>query len=324
MAEPWPLDVEEHGPVAAGVVVYRRGGELRVGVVVKVTLELRPGEAMRVVAAEPVVRNDLAASDDPTAPLRLASSRPAAPAAEALLEGFAYAPNGGMTTRAAVRFVVERDRGIVDGRRGSDAPAIDGETSLRSRPVDKELFVYGDRTSQGTLTPFDRIGFGGERRAGGVVDPVDPKTRATFGPLGPASPERGGAVGAALVAARTSPVLELPDDFDPTLFHVAPLDQRFDAIFGDETIRVEGAHPSERRLETRLPGVRAIASLREPTAISLGERRVVNLRADTLRVHAEAMRCFVLWRGTFPLPSELALKSLRLSASLAASPRPLG
>jgi hypothetical protein len=300
MAERWPLEVEEHGPVAAAVTVYRRGGELRVAAVVKVTLELRHGEAMRVVAAEPVVRNDLAASADLSAPLRLASELGLPlPRAEALLEGFAYAPGGGMTTRAAVRFVVARD----------------------TRVVDKELFVYGDRTSQGTLTPFDRIGFGGDRRPGGVVDPVDPTTRATFGPLGPASPERGGAVGAALAAARGDPVLELPEDFDPTLLHVAPLDQRFDAIFGDETIRVDGAHPSERRLETRLPGVRAIARLREPTTISLGERRVVNLRADTLRVHAEAMRCFVIWRGTFAVPSEAALKSLRLSASLASAPR---
>jgi hypothetical protein len=303
MPEPWPLEVEEHGPVAAGVRLYRRDGELRVAVVVKVTLEICPGEAMRVVAAEPVVRNDLPASDDPAAPLRIASELGLPlPGAEALLEGFAYAPSG-MTTRAAVRFVVERDR----------------------RVVDKELFVYGDRTTQGTLTPFDRIGIGGERPAGGVVDPVNPRSRATFGPLGPAAPERGGAVGAALAAAsRNDAVLDLPDDFDPTLFHVAPLDQRFDAIFGDETIRVEGAHPRARRLESRLPGVRAIASLREPTAISVGERRVVNLRADTLRVHAEAMRCFVLWRGSFPLPSELALKSLRLAASLASVPRPLG
>ncbi len=303
MAEPWPLDVEEHGPVAAGIRVYRRGGELRVAVIVKVTFEICPGEAMRVVSAEPVVRNDLAGSDDATAPLRLASELGLPlPRAEALLEGFAYAAGGGMTTRAAVRFVVERD----------------------GRLVDKELFVYGDRTSQGTLTPFDRIGIGGERAPGGVVDPVAPRSRATFGPLGPASPERGGAVGAALSAARSDPVLELPEDFDPTLFHVAPLDQRFDALFGDETIRIEGAHPRVRRVESRLPGVRAIASLREPTAISVGERRTVNLRADTLRVHAEAMRCFVLWRGSFAVPSELALKSLRLSASLASAPRPLG
>jgi hypothetical protein len=315
MAEAWPLEVEEHGPVAAGVRVYRRGTELRVGVTVKVTLEVRTGEAMRVVAAEPLVRNDVFAPDgDQTAPLRLASEVGLPlPGAEALLEGFAYAPHGGTTTRVAVRFVVERDRQLVDGQ--GDGSAV--------RSVDKELFVYGDRTSAGMLTPFDRIGFGGERPAGGVVDPVDPRKRATFGPLGPASPERGGAVGAALASARASPVLELPEDFDPTLFHVAPPDQRFDAIFGDETIRVEGVHPHARRLESRLPGVRAIASLREPTAISVGERRVVNLRADTLRFHAEAMRCFVLWRGSFAVPSEAALKSLRLAASLAQAPRPL-
>jgi hypothetical protein len=32
------------------------------------------------------------------------------------------------------------------------------------------------------------------------------------------------------------------------------------------------------------------------------------------------MRCFVLWRGTFALPSAAALKVLRLSTSLAENP----
>jgi len=296
-----PVAIDEQGPVAGAALLYRRAGELRVGVVVKISFELQAGGVMRVGSPDRVVRHDTPASADPTAPLVLASELvPPLPRAEALLHGFAYAPAGALVTRVAVRFVVARGDKIVD----------------------KELFVYGEPGAGGVAERFARIAIAG-RGPGMVVDPLDPARAAGFGPLGPASPERGGAVGAALSVARASGAMWLPEGFDPALFQAAPADQRFTAIYGDEVVRVEGMHPKIPRLESTLPGVRAVAHLREPTAISKGERRSLSLRADTLRVDAEALRCFLFWRGSFGVPNENALRALRLEVGMVSGEGPL-
>lgn len=93
--------------------------------------------------------------------------------------------------------------------------------------------------------------------------------------------------------------MSLADDFDSSLFNVAPPDQRVRGYFeGSEELRVEHMHPDKRVVEARLPGYRARGFVRFAPRFDASERFVeVPLSLDTIHVLPHRERAIVLFRG---------------------------
>lgn len=93
--------------------------------------------------------------------------------------------------------------------------------------------------------------------------------------------------------------MSLADDFDSSLFNVAPPDQRVRGYFeGSEELRVEHMHPDKRVVEARLPGYRARGFVRFSPKIDASERFVeVPLSLDTIRLFPHRERGIVFFRG---------------------------
>lgn len=138
---------------------------------------------------------------------------------------------------------------------------------------------------------------------------VEPGRLAGFGPL-VAIPHQA-------YQALERPIAEIPEGFDWSSFQAAPLDQQTELLRGDEWIILEGLHPSLPRFRTRLPGARGAARVHGLEAFGVPEGQSLDLRADTLRIDGDAQRCTVVWRCSFPVPSEAALAAVRVVAGVA-------
>lgn len=97
----------------------------------------------------------------------------------------------------------------------------------------------------------------------------------------------------------------LADDFDASLFNVAPADQRVRGWFeGSEELRLEHMHPDKRVQETRLPGYRARGFLRFTARGSSDDRFVeVPLALDTIHLFPHRDRGIVFFRGVHEIQS---------------------
>ena len=118
-----------------------------------------------------------------------------------------------------------------------------------------------------------------------------------------------------------SGIADYPLDFEWSYFQVAPMDQRLSALSGDEWILLEGLHPSHGLVRTRLPSARALASLysRRPGAAPT----VAELKLDTLHIEPDENRLSLLWRGSFPVMSELAAGELIIAGGLELPGKPI-
>src|SRR5205807_381472 len=91
-----------------------------------------------------------------------------------------------------------------------------------------------------------------------VVDPADPRRPAGFGPISRAWPARKKLAGAGRRRMLEQRIAEIGDGFPWDYLQAAPPDQQIELLRGDEWIAVDGMHPSLPRLQTRLPGARAL------------------------------------------------------------------
>jgi hypothetical protein len=309
----WPVRVAPLGPVSMASTLWRWQGRLYVTVVVKASFAFSLNDEMSCIASEPVRRADECARGVPS--LRAASElAPQLGDVDVTLHGHAYAPAG--STRWRVRLGIERDGRLV---------------------LDKTLFVYGNRKrSKPDPVPFERMRIGYERALGGigfhdnpigvgvdaggdslpnVLHPTDPNGRvAGFGAIPcrfPARRKRRGKVDQAVIE---NGIADYPPDFDWGYFQASPEDQRLPALRGDEWLVLEGLHPSYPLIRTRLPSPKAVARIYSRK--SVGAPDTVPLRADMLHVESGEARCSVLWRGSFPIASELAAEELCIAGAL--------
>ncbi|WP_437832530.1 DUF2169 domain-containing protein [Sorangium sp. So ce1153] len=104
----------------------------------------------------------------------------------------------------------------------------------------------------------------------------------------------------------------LPPDADPTFFNVAPEDQWVDGFFrGDEELSVENMHPSEPRIDGRLPGLVARSFVTQRTKD--GERFVeIPLRCDTVWLFPSAGLGVVIFHGTLRVDEDDAADIIHL------------
>lgn len=319
----WPIAIIATQDVACGARLWSVGGRRRATVFVKATFSLTRGGPMRLAAPVPIFLGDqhheaslergvIAASD----------VAPYLPRAEVLLTGHACAPSP--SPFLPVRLAV-----------------------VGSRPlVDKTLHVFGERLwldgEQMTApVPFTRIPLRWERAHKGppgyeenpvgmaaapnepvanIIDPADPFSPAGFGPIAPFWPARRRLLRdldpAALVAAAPA----IPDPFAWSYFHAAPPDQRCSFFEGNEWVVLEGMHPELPRLESRLPGARALARL---YGVDATGHRDIGLAADTLWIDTDRLIACLSWRGNFEVESDAALASAQIFAGVELPGRPI-
>lgn len=257
---------------------------------------------------------------------------------EALVSGFAFVPGGASAPIVAPR--------------------------IEAGSVHKELWVVGDRVwkAMGASDPapftkmplsYDRA-FGGEgwadnpggkgfapvkNEAGEVTHPLpniefakkliaSPRDRpqpAGFGPIDPAWPQRikkSGTFDKKWIETRYP---EMPDDFDPTYFNVAPEDQRIEGYWqGGEPFVLENMHPSRPRIEGVVPDLRARVLVTRRGAPE-GALDDVALRCDTLWFFPDAERMIMLFRGGIDVIDEDASDIIDIIAGLErkGDPRPI-
>ncbi len=254
---------------------------------------------------------------------------------------------GGLRSRslpAQRRAHGERPRLRARGRASASTAArlilFRAETTL----LDKTLHVFGDRDASPAARPlpfvrmplvWERtrayggpgiddnpvgVGAGAEpssRAFPNIVDAVDPRRPAGFGPIGSRWPARARLLGGAEPPALGGPVVEIPDGFDWRWFHAAPADQQTSFLKGDEWIALDGMSPSLPRLQSRLPQVHAEARWYRETPTGRSPARTFEFVADTLTVDADRQLCWIVWRGHFPIESLDQLPSIRVQAGVA-------
>jgi uncharacterized protein YjbI with pentapeptide repeats len=311
-----PVSARAVGPARCATVAWRSGGACRVTVVVKATFAVEHGLAARLVDPDEVVRSDRRSSSIGPSGLEAASElAPLLPGARVLLTGHACAPVSGPVGALRVRLAVWGERALVD----------------------KTLHVLGDREADGAPPrPFDRAPLVYELAYGGlehdenpvgtgagpsaprpprVLDPAAPRETAGFGPRPVARPR--------LCAREGSPVLELPDGFDPLALCPAPPDQRTPELRGDEWIVLEGLSPVHALLSTRLPSARAIARWHKDSVVNPSAPERLELALDTVSIDADRRVLSLVFRGSFALADERDLPLFRVVAGVDLPEHPL-
>ncbi|AUX32883.1 MULTISPECIES: DUF2169 domain-containing protein [Sorangium] len=247
---------------------------------------------------------------------------------------------------------------LVEGYAFSPEPVIARQVRVALGPIDKRLYVIGDRVWQTTgpsePVPFRKMriswanAFGGEGdprnpagkgarpvAAGGqaihplpnvewpgklVTSPGDAPPPAGFGPVDLTwEPRigRAGTYGQRWLKARYP---ELPDDFDPRFFSMAPEDQWLPGYFrGDEAFVVEHMHPDQPRLEGSLPGLAARAFVRTRSDDRLAD---VPMHCDTVWLFPHVERVALVWRGVFPVATDDELEVTEVLVGLDRIGRP--
>jgi hypothetical protein len=116
-------------------------------------------------------------------------------------------------------------------------------------------------------------------------------------------------------------IADYPDDFNWKYFQAAPRDQRIADLRGDEWIMLEGLHRTHERIRARLP--RAQGLCRVYSYRDVGAPEMVTLRATMLHIEPDDDRCSLLYRGHFPIASELCAAELVLAGAVQCGDEPL-
>ncbi len=290
-----------------GVLWQPRQGEYALGIVVKATFTLAPGEAKLATTQEPLVEGDTYWDGDAARSLLAASDlAPSKPLCDVVLVGHAYTPKGSASRQATVRLAFEDvDKSIevrTDRSVGPDGTIYQGNRWTRM-PLVYERAAGG----HGTWNPvgvhpasrdmYGRTPLPNLMPPGRADDAARFPEPLGFGPIAPSWPARAERLGyhplptPALLAAQP-----LADGFDLGWFNVAPIDQQIASLPEDGHLLLENLHPLHPVLATSLPGIkpRVMAERR-------GGREPVAMRADTLWVDVDRGQLFVVWRGQLAL-----------------------
>jgi hypothetical protein len=280
--------------------------------VVKVTFGLVPSGVMPRLNPVPIRRSDDYLHGVPS----LAGASEIAPQmleADITIVGHAYA--NPRATKCALRFTMVRGDLV---------------------KIDKTIYVYGNRMKGGKPKPFRKMRIGYERALGGldfpknpigvgvdkdstrrpnVVDPKHPKKRAAgYGPYPARFLRRRQYRGDVRLDMIESGIADYPDDFKWKYFQCAPRDQRVNKLVGDEWIMLEGMHAEHARLRSRIPHARGFCRVYSRT--NVGAPEMVDMSATMLHIEPDDDRCSLVFRGYFPIASELAAKQLVLAGAV--------
>ncbi len=300
--------------VAWGFVWHWNGTTYAQTVVVKATFRLAPDTCPLADTQDPVAEADVYADGDARRSLIVPSDKvPHKPHADVTLVGHAYAPKKLPVRSLLVRLTAGSLNKSIEVWCDRRFRQQDGQ--LREGPAFSKMPLAWERAAGGpeTNNPVG-LRFDAEPDAYGLVtfpnlqppgthvsQRSDTFATVCFAPVSATWPSRTTRI--ERVAGKFSPsdwnTRPIPEGFDYAYFQSAPPDQQLTEIRPNERLILENLHPDHPRLVTSLPNVqpRVIAE-RES-----GEREVVKLVADTLRIDTDRGVCVVVWRGTLWLRS---------------------
>jgi len=305
-----PFAVEAAGPLSTGGLLWRLGRRLRATLILVATFEVQPGGFMRLGLAEPVALADISYAGGADRSLSLSTDLvPFLPRADILLTGHACAPACSTARGVVARLALAREKLLLD----KSIQVIGDERG--ARPFQRMPLVY-ERAFGGPRFPDNPVGTGAAPGSASpnLIHPSSPTAVACFGPLRRDWPARAGSLRGVDLAELAAPVPALPTAFDMSFFHAAPADQRVDYLHGDEWLLLEGLSPTLPQIRTRLPVAAARARIWGHPDLCDG--RAIDLVCDTMRIDADRGLCSLVWRGSFPLPSEESLWTLRVIAGV--------
>jgi uncharacterized protein YjbI with pentapeptide repeats len=230
--------------------------------------------------------------------------------AEVLFRGSCHTPGGKARAECPVRLglgswkkdlVVRGDRrwkrGITGSKPGEAKP-------FRSMPIDYRHAFGGPGFAR------NPVGKGYDDDALPNVESPAAEVRARgdqpapvgFGPLNPGWPERARKTGSNWGKGYLSERAPFyADDFDWSHFSAAPADQQLEGYLrGDEELTLVNLHPDHALLQTRLPGLRVRAFLKDEHE----SFREIGMVLDTVSVDGDEGVVRLCWRGVEPVASD--------------------
>ncbi|WP_437900727.1 DUF2169 family type VI secretion system accessory protein [Sorangium sp. So ce124] len=298
-------------------MAWRFRGQLHVTAIVKATFAFAHDAAMVRAAPQEILRADIHHGNNPGRSIRFTSDiAPYLPRADVLFTGHAYAP--------PERAVTQRMTARIGIFRGAQ-PVLDKSLLIQAKEGFQSLPIVYDRAFGGIGSRDNPLGVGLNPGTAepNVLDPVDPRRVAGFGPVGCWMPARKRLLGSTPPRALQREIADIPDDFDWSYFQSAPPDQQVDALHGDEWIVLAGLHARVPCLRMRLPWIAGLARIHGLGGSSPAEGAPLSLRADTLRIDGDEQRCTVVWRGSFPVPNEAALAAAHVVAGVQVGDAPI-
>jgi uncharacterized protein YjbI with pentapeptide repeats len=292
-----PLAVAHDERLAARSIRFRYGDRDFSTIVAKVVLRLVEGADAILLPPEPLIAEDEHYEHDPSKSVRRASElAPRLLATDVILTGNAFQPGGESGPTRVVGLGLHRGGAAI---------------------FYKALYVYGDRTVEAPdrVKPFSTMPLVWERAFGGRdvdanpvgVDPTMPRPKAlpnlidprgatipaSFAPIARYWPLRQRLLGATQRTDIEGDSLRIPEGFSFAYFHAAPQDQRVRFLTGEEWIVLDGMHPILPRVQSRLPGIRALSRL----VSARGTVVPIQMMLDMLVIETDRATASLVFRG---------------------------
>ncbi|MGK3963454.1 DUF2169 domain-containing protein [Sorangium sp. So ce118] len=282
---------------AVDSIPWRHEGKLRLTVVVKASFSIDASPMRPAETVEPIHAKDVLHRRGPTAHATATSDRvPYRQYVDVTALGHACAPGGRPVAEMTARFAL-----VQRGAPGLDkAVRVVGRRAKPGEPPDPfaRLPITYERAAGGLGAPDNPAGCGeDDDELPNVLDPVDPRRPAGFGPVAASWPSRSKRLAASARAGLDAAVMEVPSGVDWTYFQGAPRDQWVSSLQPGAVVVLEGFHPERPRIQSALPDARVDGAVyglddADPDA----PKRLV-FHADGLHVDADRLLCTITWRA---------------------------
>ncbi|HTN91860.1 MAG TPA: DUF2169 domain-containing protein, partial [Sorangium sp.] len=278
-------------------IPWRHEGKLRLTVVVKASFSIDASPMRPAETVEPIRAKDVLHRRGPTAHAIATSDRvPYRQYVDVTALGHACAPGGRPVAEMTARFAL-----VQRGAPGFDkAVRVVGRRVRPGMPPDPfaRLPITYERAAGGLGAPDNPAGCGeDDDELPNVLDLVDPRRPAGFGPIAASWPSRSKRLAASARAGLDAAVMEVPSGVDWTYFQGAPRDQWVSSLQPGAVVVIEGFHPERPRIQSALPDARVDGAVyglddADPDA----PKRLV-FHADGLHVDADRLLCTITWRA---------------------------
>ncbi|WP_437927502.1 DUF2169 domain-containing protein [Sorangium sp. So ce291] len=301
---------------AAAAVAWRSRGQLNVTVIAKATFAFAPDAETPRVAPQEIFTANVHHDGSPLSSVRFTSDlAPYLARADVLFTGHACAPPGTSVQSLPVRLAIfDRGRAVLD-----KSLLVQDRTPFHALPL---VYERAHRGADGQENPLGVDPKAGKEQPT-VLDPLRPERPAGYGPIARAWPARKRLLGGTSPSALGGAIQEIPEPFDWSYFQSAPPDQWIDHLRGGEWLVLHGLHRAVPHLKMRLPEARGLARVHGLSGFGVEEGQLLALNADTLRIDGEEERCTLVFRRSFPVPSEAALARVRVVAGVEQAGAPL-